>query len=265
MHAAQIVELAAHVAAHARLLIASPMPLSAGALQHYWLSSRARLDAWSAHLKRYDGPAGPHGEPADFGLLAQEILAADMQTRVWSAVVAARRDETVPNGAASIVDDVFDRQARLRHQMLQMVLEAYWLSAPTARRLDTLRRRTERWTNLLLGVSGAGETVARFAYDPQQAAQFAGDVRQRRDAAGQWFCWPLLAASLRTAFAMLKAKTDYAGLNRQVAQAIWSCFPPQVASMMEIPDWAWESRLLHAADQLSQMVRGLLAPAPLRR
>ena len=94
MHARELVELAALVSAHGPVLIRSGQPIPAGSIEEYWLASKVRLDRWAWSLKGFTEQADADARrrqaqwPAVRGVL-EEILAAEVLTRVWTAVLCA--------------------------------------------------------------------------------------------------------------------------------------------------------------------------------
>ena len=93
-------------------------------------------------------------------------------------------------------------------------------------KLNHLRRRAERWTDLLVGHLARYGDVAEFAIDADRAVEFSRDLEFQTDQEGGRQAWPLLQASLRAAFQRgLAPVSPNEDLNAQIASAILSCFP----------------------------------------
>ena len=81
-----------------------------------------------------------------------------------------------------------------------MLVRGPGVDAEAAVRLNHLRRRTERWTDLLIGYLAELDAAAEFAFEPARARDFARDLRFQCSCPGGRHAWPLVLSSLRAAF-----------------------------------------------------------------
>ena len=92
--------------------------------------------------------------------------------------------------------------------------------------LNRLRRRVERWSDVLLGGLLQGGDVLRFAVEPERAIDFAADLAARRGEPGGQQAWRLTLVSLRNAFhAGLSPIVTNGEANARIASADSGMFP----------------------------------------
>lgn len=177
MNLRQTAELAALASLHAEEIISWPEPVPPESLHAFWKSSRVRLRCWFAALRSSqssgnDDAVAPHRLPERVGL-ARSILVAELLTRVWSAVLVARDRARSENVAGELVRNVFAGQLEARREVLKMLADEHRLPMPHAATIDRLRRRVERWTDMLLGPLVEKYGVTEFAFDESRACEAA--------------------------------------------------------------------------------------------
>jgi hypothetical protein len=255
MHAHELVELAAVVSAQGPVLIGGNGQLSSASLQDYWTASKCRLDRWNRSLK---GTPWPRLR----GVL-EEILTGEVLTRVWTAVVCVYDRKHGLGTAEPVVRNVLLDHLEVRRRVLRLLVERSTLDAGATVPLDRLRRRTERWTDLLVGYLLGIEDVSEFAIDPDRAGDFADDLRYRGDLPHGCRAWPLLLQSLRSAFYTgLCPTSPNPALNRRIAGAILSCFQPELLDSTGVFHALWLMRLTNAADDAEGLLAELLSGDP---
>jgi hypothetical protein len=265
MHARELIDLAAVVAAHAPALIRAAGDIPEESTEAYWVASKCRLDHWSRALKRFSGGealSSPAGRRLFRGVL-EEILASEVLTRVWTAAMCvydrARRADTMEPVARSILIGHMEA----RHRVLTVLVSRNGLSAEEAIQLNALRDRTERWADVLVGYLASEYDVSQLAVDPERARDFADDFAHQRHQRGGRYAWPLLLASLRSAFQQsFAAESPAPELNTQVAASILACFPAEVFDGTGQIVSAWLLRISHVTSEAEGMVESLLAEVP---
>jgi hypothetical protein len=275
MHARDLVELAAIVSAPGPVLVHGTRQLSATAIEQYWTASKCRLDRWGRSLKgitrgaddargpgRAAGIAGRSpapGWPRVRGTL-EEILTGEVLTRVWAAVLSAYDRHHGSDDAAAVARSVLTGHLEARHRVLTLLVSSPVIEAEGAVKLNHLRRRSERWTDLLVGYLAGREDVSQFAVDPARARDFAEDLRHRGKAKGGRYAWPLLLSSLRAAFQQgLSPVSPNADLNAEIASSILACFQPDLFDSTGLFRSLWLTRLANVTEDAQGMVEDLLA------
>jgi hypothetical protein len=262
MHARELVELAALVSVHGPLLIRQRTRISKSSVEQYWTASKSRLDRWGRALKEFGTAAdpGPSTECSVACGLLEEILTGEVLTRVWTAVACAYDRLLGTDHIEPVVRSVLIGQLEARHRVLTLLVRGPGIDAEQAVKLNRLRRRTERWTDMLLGYLMGVYDVAEFAVDPGRAREFSEDLSFRGRMQGGRHAWPLVQASLQAAFGQgLGGTSPNPELNDRIATSILSCFPPELFDGSGIPRSAWLMRMASATSDAAGMIDELLA------
>jgi hypothetical protein len=265
MHARELVELAAIVAAEGPVLVREAKHVAASSVEQYWVASKCRLDRWARALRQITqatsdrGPEQQRRWPADCALL-EEILTGEVLVRVWTAVMCAYDRRRGTDVAEPVVRSVLIGHLEARHRVLTLLAQGPGIDTEPAVRLNLLRRRVERWTDVLIGYLTGLDDVREFAIDPERASDFADDLRYQAQMPGGRHAWPLVLASLRAAFRQGPPSSSPNGdLNAQIASAILSCFPPELFDSTGLFRSLWLSRLTSATCDAQGMIEDLLA------
>ena len=268
MHCRELIEVAALVAAHGPVLVEGPGRISSSALHQYWAASKCRLDRWLRSLK---GFAALEHQPAEdaAGLAAEihsvleEILLAEIAPRVWTAVLYAYDRRRKTDEAEPIARSVLLGHLDVRQRALALLIHCPHITAAEAVELNRLRRRAERWTDLLLGYLGQHYPVRELAFDPDRSSEFAADLRQQQRKSAGDQSWRLTLASLRMAFGAVPAEAGPgADTNLDIAGSILACFPAELFSATGELHGLWLVRLTHAVSDAQGMVDELLGTEP---
>ena len=266
MHARELIELAALAAAHGPVLVRTSGRISESSIQQYWTASKSRLDRWGWTLRSVSGKAGESDRPSKpsprtlpRGTL-EEIITGEVLTRVWGAVLSAHDRFRGTDQAEPIAQSVLIGHLEARHRVLTLLTSGPPIDLEQAFRLNRLRRRAERWTDLLIGNLLGMEDVSRFAVDPDRARDFADDLRFRCRVKGGQYVWPLLLASLRAAFRTGLAPASPNGdLNAQIASSVLASLQPELFDATGLLRSAWLMRMTNVTDDAQGMLDELLA------
>jgi hypothetical protein len=260
MHARELVELAAIISAHGPVLIRGGERIELDSIEQYWTTSKVRLDRWAWRLRTFcDRPdvAAWRGRDQwpEVRSVLEEILTGEMLTRVWTAVLCAYDRRRGADDAEPVARSVMIGHMEARHRVLTLLVRDPTIDADAAIELNRLRRRAERWTDLLIGRLTPLHDVSEFAFDPQRAKDFAEDLRQRDGR----HVWPLLLASMRAAFGpLLGEASPNADLNARIAASIIGCFPADLFDSTGLLRSLWLMRLSSVADDTQGMIEELL-------
>lgn len=264
MHARELIELAAIVSAHGPVLIQNGERIATDGIEQYWTTSKVRLDRWAFRLKSFAQQANTDSRrrrlqwPATRSVL-EEILTGEVLTRVWTAVLCAHDRQRGTDEVEPVVRSVMIGHMEARHRVLTLMVRGPGIDAEAAVKLNRLRRRVERWTDLLVGNLMGLHDVSEFAADPDRAKDFAQDLKDRGQSRGGQHVWPLMLASLRTAFQReLSPESPNADLNARIAASVLSCFPTEVFDSTGLMRSLWLMRLTDMAEDTQIMLDDLL-------
>jgi hypothetical protein len=268
MHARELVELAAIVASHGGLLARDPSRLAAAGLNRYWAASKCRLEEWGQRLKRWTvaahagSPSANRAAWPSIRSVLEEILTGELLTRVWTAAVCAHDRLHKVDDGEPLVRSVFIGHQEVRHRVLTLLAHGPGIDVEQAMQLDQLRRRSERWCDMLVGYLLEFGDVSEFAVDTARARDFAADLHDQSQLAGGRHAWSLVQVSLRAAFRHdLAPVSPNADLNAQIAAGVLACFPEAAFDSTGILRTLWAARLAEAADDAQGLIEALLGPA----
>jgi hypothetical protein len=201
-----LAEFLALISAHSPNLIEAGGEIPMDALQRYWDCSREQARLWIADLNHHanladDDSAADHAaivrrcEP-----LLADILAGGMTTRVWGAVLSACDQSTGIESGSLIAEGVLTQQNLVWNHLLRWLMDHPTIPVEEAARFDHLRRRVERWTDVLIGHLVHKFGVVQFAFDPDRARDFGEEQLADTWSGRDLQVWDLYLTCLRTAF-----------------------------------------------------------------
>lgn len=262
MHAAELIDLAALVAMHAPMLVRGRHELSEASIEGYWVSSKCRLDRWGRALKALAAqPAtGPRTTtPLVRGLL-EEVLTGEVLTRLWTAAMCAYDRRRGSDRAEPIVRSVLIGHLEARHRTLTLLVRGPGIDAASAVLVNHVRRRAERWTDMLLAPLAPLCDIAEFAFDPSRAKDFADDLSLQESLSGGQ-AWALVQAALRAGFRQgLAPVSPSADLNSQIARSVLAAFPAALFDGTGLPQSEWMLRMTSVSEDAQGMLEELLGP-----
>jgi hypothetical protein len=268
MHARELVEVAGLVALNGPLLICGHVAPQATHLEQYWSTSKCRFESWSRALKSY-AALNLEDSCQDFDRWIQirsaldEIFTSEILTRVWTAVLVAYDRTTGTSVAEPIARSVLASHLEIRHRALAMLVHGRGVSTPQAVAINRLRRRAERWTDVLVGGLLHLSDVREFAAEPDRAEDFAADLAQQRREPGGLQAWRLTLVSLHNAFqsgmSPLEANPD---ANARITASILGCFPADLFDSTGLFQSLWMIRLAANASDAQGMISELMRPSP---
>jgi hypothetical protein len=264
MHARELVELAALVATHAEALVKGPDPIPDGRIEEYWVASRTRFDRWARALKRLgSNQSGASSQKPGIPLMRsvlEEIVTGEVLTRVWAAAMAAYDHHRDVDMMAPVARSVFLSQLEARNRVLAAMVCSPNIGVELAVKVNRLRRRVERWTDVLIGAMAELQGTEKFAFDPDRARDFGEDLRYQQSQEGGRQAWPLTLASLIASFGQgLDKVSPNPDLNVKIAASILACFPPGMFDSTGVFRSAWLLRVACIAQDTQGMIEELLS------
>ena len=281
MQAAELVELAAVVARQAPTMLRAREDFRVVGIEDYWSASKCRFDRWGrtlGRLRRGETPVFddlPNGSSPGYKTLGQrssgtvrglleEILASEVLTRVWTAVVAAfdRRREMRDNEI--VVRSVYVGHLEMRQRVLQLLVGGPGLDTGEAVVINRLRRRAELWTDLLLAPLAAAHAIEEFAFEVERLRSLADEYRRpRRLEESSVDAVRFASSTLQSAVAhALSTPSPNADLNAQVAGAILGALPAEQFDSCGVLRSLWMMRLSTTADDTQRLLDELFHHTP---
>lgn len=259
MHARELIQLAALVSAYGPLMIRGGGSISEAGMERYWTASKCRLDRWGRALKAASNAAADAPASSDLCGLIEEILTGEALTRVWTAVACAYDRHHAAQQMEPIARSVLIGHMEARHRVLMLLVRQPGMSTEEAVMLNRLRRRVERWTDMLIGYLVGIHDVSEFAVDPERAKNFAEDLRYQQKMPGGNIAWSLIRTSLQAGFARpIVAVSPNQDLNRKIAVSLLACFRSELFDGTGLFRSAWLERLSNVTDDAQGMIDELL-------
>ena len=265
LHVRDLVELAGQVAVESPAILSDREQISRNGLEGYWSASKFRLDRWGTALRKFErevAKIGPSWADREWLLLTpilEEIFASEILTRVWCAVLAAHdkhhdQQEMEPTGHTIVVGHM-----EARNRILKLVSDCPAAHQESGQAIDELRRRCERWTDLLLSHVAGSPDLSRLAFDVDRANDFGESAERQRRARARQQAHSLTLGSLRSSFqAGLCETSPNADLNARIAAGVVACFPPDAFDPTGIVRSLWLSRVQNTAADAEALVQELL-------
>lgn len=264
MHARDLAELAALVAVHSPLIIEGAGRVPAGASEEYWAASKCRLDRWTRLLKQLTAAATEPQLPATLSWARvrpalEEIIASELLARLWAAVAvgydAVRGDDDLAPAARNILAGHLD----VRRRLLALLADGRAIELPNAVRLNHLRRRVERWNDMLLAHVGPWVAIDEFAFEPGRARDFSEDLDRQSACSQQQLTSKLVLTSLRASFAEgLADRPAHSDLNQRIGAAVLSALREEITDSTGLVKSLWLERISQTASDTEGMIEELL-------
>lgn len=232
MNLRALVELTAMISAHSPNLIESGARLPIDVLQRYWSCSRAQGRLRLSRLTDFPAEVAAASPVRRPGLwrriepIVADVFAGDLTARVWGAVLAARDCRSGELCAGPIARSVLLQHESVRRRALQLMLESPGFSAEEFSRLDRLRRRLERWNDVLVGHLVRRYGLSEFAFDPERALEFGDEQLADSWGTGDLQVWDLYLVCLRSVLPEAPLPGGrLADLRNEIAQTMLAAFP----------------------------------------
>lgn len=245
--------------------------ISDSAIEQYWTASKARLDSWTRSLQQYAEAQQSANELVSNEaamILAwrsvrpvlDEILTSEVLTRVWTGVACAYDHRRRSREVEPIVRNVYMGHLDARNRALNLLVYGRGFNTQEAVELNRLRRRSERWCDMLLGYVVGDEPLDEFSFEPSRTRDFASDIIGELNRPLSSFGWQLVLASLRAAFREgASDDSPHAELNQQISSAILACFSGDLFDSTGVFRTLWMERINHIASDAEGMIEELLA------
>ena len=239
MHAIQLANIANWAAFNSAQLVHGQEPISALMCNEYWTQSKCRQQRWMTALKMFekdirDG-SGKHDPWPAIEIVIQEIFISEMLTRVWSAIMIIHDDEQKTDELANIAHSIHIGHVEAKNRAMRLLLEDPTANPESFDQLNKLRRKVERWTDLLLGQLPNLETATLFAYQANRVADFSEEKAQytsNQSTARQLIFANSMPDDLRQFANRYPANPE---LNRKIAGGLLNCFSTDRFDSLGLP------------------------------
>lgn len=229
----ETLELAAFVAAHQHELLTRQELLPRGRVETYWDRSQKRVRLWLSAIEYYSRkrqiatPAARLPLWQDLEPILGEILVSEVLTRVWGALLTGTDQALSIKHYEPIARHVLLGHLDARQRGLNLLLNDTVLHPEHLSGIDRLRRKVERWSDLLLGQMLPHCKIDDFVYDMETAQDFAESYQAESQLRPREQVWSLILSGLRLAFTAepVAVPPAHEYLEYEILTQILGCFP----------------------------------------
>ena len=264
MHVRELAQLAAVAAVQAPAFARLGAIVPQAAIEQYWVASKCRIDRWLRLLRRMADAAEQWPKPAALAgprvlPALEEILVSELLTRIWTAAAVAHDENRSDENLAPIARNIWRSHLDARRRLLQFMADGRAIEPEQAEPLDRLRRRIERWNDMLLAHLSPLIDTSEFAFDAPRARDFADDLAPHATADERQLACQIVQASLAASLGdSLHDRSPNADLNRKIGTAILACLPADLLTAGEIASSLWLERMSRTATGALEMIDELV-------
>ena len=264
MHHRELAELAALLAIHSPAIVQQRRTLSPGSSQAYWAASKCRLDRWSRVLRQLTTAEADGQLPATlawprFAPVLEEILVSELLTRIWTATTVAYDAALGEQELEPVGRSIFMAHLDARRRVLSLIAEGRVLALGQIIELNRLRRRVERWTDMLLAHFAGVTETREFAFEPERARDFADDLDRDSTSEDRQLTCELVLASIRASFGDgLAERSPNPDLNRRIGSAVLTVFGDEIPLAANLAKPLWLQRIYRTANDAEEMIEELV-------
>ncbi len=262
-----LVELAAITAYHCEPFLKATTAMSRSGVETYWVANRNRLETWAMATKELEIIARHQSSSQSNAMspedvwqrvlpLIEEVLASELLTRIWAAIGCELDRRQEAHDVEPFVRSVLVGHLETRHRLLRLVFNKLHLTQEQLRKTDRIRRRTERWADVLMGYLHECCDVSEFAFDINRVTDFSNSFKGHNGEATS----AVLLASLRATFQEeFSQRCPNPQQNSRICEAVMSCFSSDIFDSTGSFSSLWELRLHQAATDTQGMIDCLAA------
>lgn len=171
---------------------------SANSLRDFWQQTRELQKHWTSQLNVWSAEADL--ELRQLAELSTQLFAGELLTRVWSTVLLGIDRQTGRDDLSRIARNAVSSLLQVRHGVLSRLLQQPDSSSPQVAEIERMRRRCDRWADLLIGNLAGRRDLFEFAFEVERARDFATESIEYDPATGPNPVEHLVTAGLRMAF-----------------------------------------------------------------
>ncbi|AMV21030.1 hypothetical protein [Planctomyces sp. SH-PL14] len=211
-------DLASLMMRHASHIVESPEVDASRLAEAYWVQARRRHAQWNrffAEARNAD----------DWAPLIEEFFVADVLSRVWAAILLATAERRREIRGRGLIHQALRWHLEARNVVLEVLTNEWDDWNGRAALLDILRRRTERWTDLLISPLIARYGVEAAGFSLERAIDSSTTFEHSRRHPGYEGLWSLTSAALRASIPNHAVATARIPLQEEFLSEILSALP----------------------------------------
>lgn len=242
-------------------LLQSSTSLTVAKCETYWTQSKCRQNRWMVALKMFEqdvkNPERNHDPWPAIEIVIQEIFLSELLTRIWSATMVAHDVRFESDELTGIAHSIHIGHLDAKNRAMRLLLEDETVDAEMFERMNSLRRKIERWTDLLLGQLPDLDAAQRFAFQSNRVKDFAEEIAES-DWQANSTRRVLYSASLKEELGGLSRR--YAAnpeLNRKIVGGMLACFSSDRFDSLGLPKSIQMMWLEKSTDETEMLIKSL--------
>lgn len=239
MHASQLAQIGSWVAVHAPTLVFGNSGPQQLASVDYWTSSKCRIQRWNAALRVFnedlEDTNSSHNPWPAISTVVEEIYVSEFLTRVWSAAVLAHDIYQESDELFGLAHSIHISHIESRNRAMRLLLGNQAANEKEFDRLNLLRRKIERWTDLFLARVTDIKIGKMFAIDEKRVTDFFEEIEESSPMVHSRRNQVLIASF---AAELGKFQSQWAAnpeLNRKISSSLLACFPSDRFDSLGLP------------------------------
>ncbi len=239
MHASQLAQIGSWIAVHAPTLIFGNSGPEELVSVDYWTTSKCRIQRWNAAMDVFEqdlweGEASHDPWPA-ISTVVEEILVSEFLTRIWSAAVMAHDTYQESDELYGLAHSIHISHMEARNRAMRMLLGSQALNEKEFDRLNLLRRKVERWTDLFLARVTDISISGLFAFDSQRVEDFHDEIEEMSPVDHSRRNQMLMASFTAELSGFQSQWAANPELNRKISSSLLACFPSDRFDSLGLP------------------------------
>lgn len=219
------------------------------------------MDLWAAWASRFETAFqfGQLAEPheAQLRALLHEVFATELLTRTWAATATVMDRVRGHREIEPYASSVFLAHQDARHRCMRLVVKAHRLDAERGRSFDQIRRRAERWCDMLLSRLSLAVDVSRWAFDMDRVLDFRGSLfSENQQATADEL---MMASLINSRFTRDSDACLHPQLNDRIVGSLLAAFGPDTFDATGPFRALWQTRLSHRSHDIAGMISQILA------
>lgn len=228
----QIAETAAFASARSAFLIESSIPVPEKHLHDFWKCCRGRTMDWVRKLDGLLSEASVTAPKDHIRLwkiaepLVAEVFVTEILTRVWAATLTAADLHRKEATGGPIARHTFKGHLEARNRSMTLMANSLQVPMTKMSQIDRLRRKSERWSDLLIGHLVLNYQLDEFAFESSRSIEFGQSQMNEIVSATDEPVWEFVLAGVRLAFSSMdtvEAPSDV--WNRGTVRSVLGSFP----------------------------------------
>ncbi len=226
LSAKSLAELALVVSQVAPGILEETKAPSSESIREFWRSNRLLQKRWMNELDA--GTNARSQEIELFERLAPRVFTSEILIRTFGTLLSALDRRRGTDDLTRVARNVTCGLLQIRVKLLSQLLSVHENDHDRVLKIDRLRRRCDRWNDLLVGTIAIKDNCFEFAFDPDRARDFGEESIFAETEFGSRPFEHLVSAGLRGTFLQHLSNQNFDESEFLIlTKSILSCIPRQ--------------------------------------